>query len=1019
MRFKQVNNIVGWLIFAIASFVYLSTIESTASLWDCGEFISTAYKLGVAHSPGAPLFMMMGRVFSLFAASPEHVALLINAMSGLMSAFTILFLFWTITHLAKKIVIKQFGILETEIDSSYLLGIMGAGIVGSLAYTFSDTFWFSAVEAEVYAASSMFTALVFWAIFKWENVANEAYSDRWLVFIFYMMGLSIGIHLLNLLTIPTLIIIYYFKRYTPTLKGGIIAFLIGTGILGFIQFGIIQYLPIIASKFDLAFVNSFGMPFHYGTITFIIILGISIFLLLRWAHKKQNYLLHVVTLCAAFLIIGYSSYVTVILRSSAGVPINMTNPDNIMSLIPYLQRDQYGSQPLVSGPDFDARLIDTKEGRALYAGIKKDGKDFYYKTDNKLSYVFDKNRVFPRLWSTHDARHEQFYRSYLGLGENESPTGIDNMKFFWGYQVNWMWWRYFMWNYVGRQNNYQGQGEAKNGNWVSGIPFIDKAFGRGDVDLLPDDYANNQARNHFYFLPFILGIIGLLYHWKRDKEDTIVIFLLFLFTGFATVVYLNNTPLQPRERDYAFAGATYAFAVWIGLGVLALSNGLRKGIKGVGAPAIATLLCLVLVPGIMAKEGWDDHDRSKNTLARDHAYNILSSLDQNAILITNGDNDTYPLWYLQEVEGFRRDVRIVNANLLGMAWANDQMTYKVNDADPVPVIWKQEDYIDGEMNYILYNKHPQLKENSFYDLKEIIEFFSNDKNRLPTQGGGRKAYFPTKNFSVPVDKNAVLSSGWVDESLEEYIPERIKFTFDKSSMSRADMAILNIVAGQAETGWNRPIYIVANNDRYGLDDYFYRVGAVEKLVPIEKNQMTAQGKVPQYLIDQNADLMLNVYQYGNANENKAHFDDKHKYVIMGYRNQVGELGMDLALAGKKDKAIEVLDDFMNRVSKENLPYAVSMYDHSFIKIISAYLLAEDLEKAKKYSEALLYNGQKEFKYFQSLKPKMKGGTNAYFAQVYIQSLMEVINMWKRHDAKYADDFEKELMNSVPVELLNG
>src|SRR5690625_4200103 len=576
-----------------------------------------------------------------------------------------------------------------------------------------------------------------------------------------------------------------------------------------------------------------------------------------------------------------------------------------------------------------------------------------------------------------------------------------------------------MWNYVGRQNNYQGQGEAKNGNWVSGIPFIDKAFGRGDIDLLPDDYANNQARNHFYFLPFILGIIGLLYHWKRDKEDTIVIFLLFLFTGFATVVYLNNTPLQPRERDYAFAGATYAFAVWIGLGVLALSNGLRKGIKGEGAPAIATLLCLVLVPGIMAKEGWDDHDRSKNTLARDHAYNILSSLDQNAILITNGDNDTYPLWYLQEVEEFRRDVRIINANLLGMAWANNQMTYKVNDADPVPVIWKQEDYIDGEMNYILYNKHPQLKENSYYDLKEIIEFFSNDKNRLPTQGGGRKAYFPTKNFSVPVDKNAILSSGWVDESLEEYIPERIKFTFDKSSMSRADMAILNIVAGQAETGWNRPIYIVENNDRYGLDDYFYRVGAVEKLVPIEKNQMTAQGKVPQYLIDQNADLMLNVYQYGNANEDKAHFDDKHKYVIMGYRNQVGELGMDLALAGKKDKAIEVLDDFMNRVSKENLPYAVSMYDHSFIKIISAYLLAEDLEKAKKYSEALLYNGQKEFKYFQSLKPNMKGGTNAYFAQVYIQSLMEVINMWKRHDAKYADDFEKELMNSVPVELLNG
>src|SRR5690554_6735617 len=428
MRYNKVNNITGWVIFVIASFVYLSTIESTASLWDCGEFISTSYKLGVAHSPGAPLFMMMGRIFSLLASSPEYVALMVNAMSGLFSSLTILFLFWTITHFARKLVVRQSGLTVENLGSPQIIAIMGAGIVGALAYTFSDTFWFSAVEAEVYAASSMFTALVFWAIFKWENVADKPYADKWLIFIFYVMGLSIGVHLLNLLTIPALLMVYYFKRYPITLKGSIIAFLIGTGILGFIQFGIIQYLPIIASKFDLFFVNTLKMSFHSGTLVFILLLGISLALLIRWTHKKNQYIVHLATLCAAFLIIGYSSYVTVILRSSAGVPINMTNPDNIMSLIPYLQRDQYGSQPLVSGPDFDARLIDTKEGRALYAGIKKDGKDFYYKTDNKLSYVFDKNRVFPRLWSTHDARHEQFYRSYLGLGENESPTGIDNMK---------------------------------------------------------------------------------------------------------------------------------------------------------------------------------------------------------------------------------------------------------------------------------------------------------------------------------------------------------------------------------------------------------------------------------------------------------------------------------------------------------------------------------------------------------------------------------------------------------------
>lgn len=1018
MRYNKVNNITGWVIFAIASFVYLSTIESTASLWDCGEFISTSYKLGVAHSPGAPLFMMMGRIFSLLASSPEYVALMINAMSGLFSSLTILFLFWTITHFARKLVVRQSGLTVENLGSPQIIAIMGAGIVGALAYTFSDTFWFSAVEAEVYAASSMFTALVFWAIFKWENVADKPFADKWLIFIFYVMGLSIGVHLLNLLTIPALLMVYYFKRYPITLKGSIIAFLIGTGILGFIQFGIIQYLPIIASKFDLFFVNTLKMSFHSGTLVFILLLGITIALLLRWAHKKQHYIFHVATLCVAFLIIGYSSYVTVVLRSSAGVPINMTNPDNIMSLIPYLQRDQYGSQPLVSGPDFDANLIRTKDGRTLYDGIEKDGKDFYYETDKKISYVFDKNRIFPRMWSTHDQRHEQFYRSYLGLSENQSPTGLDNQKFFWGYQVNWMWWRYFMWNFAGRQNNYQGQGEAKNGNWISGISFIDKALGRGNMDLLSDDYANNQARNEYYFLPFILGIFGLVYHWNREKEDSIVVLLLFIFTGLATVVYLNNTPLQPRERDYAFAGATYAFAMWIGLGVLSVSNAFGKVVKGAGAPLIATILALVAVPVLMAKEGWDDHDRSGNTLARDHAFNILSSLDSNAILITNGDNDTYPLWFLQEVEEFRRDVRIVNANLLGMAWANNQMRYKINDADPVPVIWTPDQYIDGDMNYILYNKHPQLNEHSYYNLTEVINFFSDKNNRVPTNSGGMMSYFPTKNFELSVDKDALLKSGWVKSSYADQIADKVRFSFQKNSMTRSDMAILNIIAGQSETGWNRPIYIIANNDRYGLDDYFYRVGATEKFIPVTP-ESRMQGQIPQYDVDQNLDLLLNVYQYGNAKDNKPYFDDKHKYVIMGYRNQATELAMHLAENGRKEEAVQVMDDIMTRVSEQNLPYTVSLYDQTFSKVIFAYYLAGNQEKARKYTDALLENGIKEFAYYNDLKPNMKGGTNAYYSQVYIQVISNVIQYAKQFDSEYATIIEKKLTEAVPMEFLAG
>jgi hypothetical protein len=718
MKFRKVNNIAGWVVFAIAYFVYLKTMEATVSLWDCGEFLSTAYKLEVGHSPGAPLFMLLGRLFSLLAPHKDLVAIFINSMSALMSGLTILFLFWTITHFAKKI----FAAEESKLSANSLICIIGAGLVGALAYTFSDTFWFSAVEGEVYATSSFFTAFVFWAALKWEHVADEPHADRWLILIFYMMGLSIGVHLLNLLTIPAIVMIYYFRKYEPTLKGGVIAFLTGCCILGLVQIGIIQYMPIFASKFELLFVNSLGLPFNSGAIFFFVLLAALIIWLIIWSRKKGKYFLQLATLCVTFTIIGYSSYVTYLIRAQVNVPINIGDPDNVMSLIPFLQRDQYGAQPIVSGPDFDSRVTAIDDGRAMYAAVQKNGKDEYVLVDHKPEYTFDKTRVFPRIWDFNDPAHVSFYRSYLDLGANEAPSGADNLHFFFDYQMNWMYWRYFMWNYAGRQNDMEGQGQAKDGNWISGIKPIDKFLGKGDVDQLPQSYRTNRARNQLYFLPFILGLIGVYFHFKKDKKNATIIAVLFFFTGIAIQLYINNVPLQPRERDYSYV-STYAFAVWIGLGVIACSEWLRKYAKGPTPAIAATAICLIAVPVLMASQEWDDHDRSEKTIARDHAFNMLSSCDSNAILITNGDNDTYPLWYLQEVEGYRTDVRIINVNLLGTDWQNEQLNYKMNDADPVPVIWKPDQYRGAKLNYIPVYEDPRLNKNQYYNLTEIIQFF--------------------------------------------------------------------------------------------------------------------------------------------------------------------------------------------------------------------------------------------------------------------------------------------------------
>lgn len=971
MNFKKVNNLSGWLVFAIAYTTYLMTMERTASLWDCGEFLAASYKLEVAHSPGAPLFMILGRLFGMLASDPTAVAMLINSMSAIMSAFTILFLFWSITHFARKIVV---GSTYEGIDTANTTKIIGAGLVGALAYTFSDTFWFSAVEAEVYATSSFFTAIVFWAALKWEEAANEPKADKWIVLIFYLMGLSVGVHLLNLLTIPAIIMIYYFKRYKPTLMGSIIAFVVGCIVLAIVQFGVIQYLPIIAANFELLFTNSFGMPFNTGFFVFVFVLIGVVIASLMYAKRSNKYLLHLATLCFVFTTIGYSSYVTVVLRSKADVPIDMTNPDNLMSLIPYLQRDQYGSQPIVSGPYYNSKVIEVKKARDTYMPTTVDGKDKYVLVDFKPEYVFDKNYFFPRIWGFMDGNHAQFYQSYLGLGKNEQPTALDNLKFFFGYQMNWMYWRYFMWNYAGRQNDIAGQGEPNHGNWISGIKFIDKMFGKGDADLLPNYLKNSKARNELFFLPFILGLLGVVFHYKKHKYDFIIVGLFFFFTGIAIQLYINNTPLQPRERDYAYI-STYAFAIWIGLGVIYLGNLLQKFIKNPNTSAtLAGAVSLVAVPVLMASEEWDDHDRSLKTIARDHARNVLGAVDSNAIVITYGDNDTYPLWYIQEVEGYRTDVRVFNHNLLGTDWQNEQMFNKVNDADPIPVIWDRNSFWGKNLSQAFFYDHPRLNKNAYYDAEEIIKYISNPANKLPSNRGGDDSVniIPTRNISIKLNKQAYIDHFKLNAEQAERVEDVIYLNFgEQNSITRADLSLMNMIAGLAKEGMKRSIYTSDNVPNLGLERYFKPEGTLNKFVPMKPGLLAQQYGIFDYNdIDKNIQLFTEHYQFGHAGTDKVYYDEKNRLVFMTYRNKASLLAMSLMIADRKEDALKVLNAYNAKVSQTSLPFEMTMYDkgrpQAFFLPVDIYYQCGDKESARKYARIALKALKDEIAYFKDL-----------------------------------------------------
>ena len=895
--YNKLNNLLGWLCFVIATATYVLTLEPTTSFWDTGEFISAAYKMQIVHQPGAPLFLMIQNIFSNLAlGNPERIAYWMNFGSAISSALTILFLFWTITALARKVLVKE----NKETDQATLIKIMGAGLVGALAYTFSDTFWFSAVESEVYAMASLCTAIVFWAILKWDAHADEPDSNRWLILIAYVMGLSIGVHLLNLLTIPALaLVIYYRKKENTTTKGAIGALIAGCIVLALILWGIIQYLIKGAAYFDYFFVNILGTGFGFGVIIFVaLIIGGTVYGII-YSIKRNRKLLNLGFLCFAFIIIGYSSFSMILIRAKADPTLNNSDPDNAFSFLSYLNREQYGDDPLLIGPNFDSEIIEVNQGAKTY----RKGKEKYEVSGQKMSYGYDKEIFFPRIYSQQES-HIQFYRNWLNLGPNETPTYGDNLKFFFTYQIGHMYARYFMWNFVGRQNHEQGHGSHTDGNWISGIKFIDQMH-VGGQNALPQAELSNPSRNTFYFLPLIIGIIGALWHFKRNQKDAVIVGLLFFFTGLAIVLYLNQNPLQPRERDYAYAGSFYAFAIWIGFGVIGISEWLQKKLNARTAGIIASVVCLLGAPVLMAKEGWDDHDRSTKWTARDLAINYLESCAPNAILFTYGDNDTYPLWYAQEVENIRPDVRVVNLSLLTADWYIRQIKKPVNESAALPISMDNEQFVQGVRNYLRFHDY-NIQGN--VDLKDIFALLTsdddNDKHQYPD--GTRENFLPTRNFTMPVDKEAVIKNNVVPKSWEDKINDNITWTYNKGAVSKGDLAMFDILVNN---NWERPIYFavtVPSENFIGLDNYLYTEGFAYRLMPIKHAETTEEVSRDNANTDAMYDNTMNKFKWGNIHAAK-YLDHESYGMINVIINNFTTLANSLLAEGKKDKARKVMN----------------------------------------------------------------------------------------------------------------
>ena len=1000
MNFQKANNMIGWLMAIIASSVYILTMEPTGSLWDCGEFISSAYKLGIPHPPGAPLFVLLGRLFTLF--TPNDAAVGVNLMSALASGFTIMFLFWTITHFGRRLAQKN----NEELSGTAVFNVMAAGVIGALAYTFSDSFWYSAVEGEVYAMSSFFTALVFWAILKWEhedakageNDLKRTHAERWIILIFFMMGLSIGVHLLNLLTIPAIVMVYYFRRFTPTWKGGIIAFLIGCIITGLVQTIVIRWSISIAGWFDRLFVNSFNLPFFSGFIFFFILLAIALWAGLRWAHQNHWRFLRLGLWSFAFMMIGYSTYITTMIRANADPGIDMNDVNNPISLVSYLSREQYGDIPLLKGQVFTADA-DYEEVGDVYQRVGTK----YEVVGRKREAVYppEQTMIFPRVWdASNDQGHADYYAQFLGIGKYQDkqngkesyerdPDMQDNIKFFFGYQLNIMYWRYFMWNFAGKQNDIQGVGEKRNGNWISGISFLDN-IRLGNQDLMPESLKKNKANNKLYFLPLILGVLGFSFQYYKHRKDWLIAALLFFFTGLAIVLYLNQAGPQPRERDYAYVGSFYAFAIWIGLGFFQVKEWFEKIIKGAAGSYVAGLLCLLAVPVLMAAEEWDDHDRSKKTIALDLATNYLESCAPNAILFTVGDNDTYPLWYAQEVKGVRPDIRVINTSLLGTDWYINQMRYKINESAPIDVIWTPEQ-IAGDKRNVVYYIPVSESDTAWYNLYDIMknQVGSDDPSKMyRSQTGELLNYFPVRKMVVPIDRNQLLQNGTItskDSSVGD-----LKFEISKGYLFKNDAAILNIIAAN---NWKRPIYFTQPL-QIGFDEYLRQDGLTLRLVPVPGVRGTVN-------TDWMYDKLMNKFKYGGADKKGVYYDEENRRHMVNIRNAHTMLAMNLLAGNRKEEALKVIHRCDQIMKEANLPYALaSRYgnDHnekSFYFAVTAFQ-AGDSVLGKRILELLKKDCQQQMAYYESLSDGQMGASQEYEYRSAKQLLETIDEAYKQY-----------------------
>ena len=1006
-QFKLVDNVLGWITFLVAAFVYCSTIEPTASFWDCPEFITTGYKLEVGHPPGAPFFMLTANLFSHFASDPSQVAKMVNMMSALLSATTILFLFWSITHLTRRLIMKDWSCLTTP----KLIAIEASGLVGALIYTFSDTFWFSAVEGEVYAYSSAFTAIVFWLILKWEDKADEAHSDRWLVLIAYMTGLSIGVHLLNLLCIPAIVLVYCYRRFPNIeLKGSLIALIVSFVIVAAVLYGVVPGIITVGGWFELFFVNILGCPFNTGEVVYIfllvatviwaiyetytdrslkrqnlafvlsvgmlgipfygfgwsaVVIGVvvlvALWFVLGYRKRVEKKLVPVITarvkntalLCMLMLMIGYSSYAVIVIRSTANPPMDQNSPEDIFTLGSYLSRDQYGDRPLAYGQAYTSQVAFDVQGnmcipkRTKGAPVyqrkekaSKEEKDSYFVVTTKDKMVYAQNMVFPRMYSSD---HAQAYESWLGgvtgtevpydrCGESvmvKMPSQLDNIRFFLSYQCNFMYWRYFMWNFCGRQNDIQGNGEAEHGNWITGISFIDNLM-YGDQSKLPDDLKNNKGHNVFYGLPLLLGLIGLFWQaWRgrRGIRQFWVVFFLFFMTGLAIVIYLNQTPMQPRERDYAYAGSFYAFAIWCGMGVAALYDIIARKMKGVNPTAIAAVVALlcVLVPIQMASQTWDDHDRSGRYTCRDFGQNYLMTLQDkgNPIIFTNGDNDTFPLWYNQETEGVRTDARVCNLSYVNTDWYIDQMKRPAYNSPSLPITWPRLDFCSGTNEYVrvqpelkeqvlqFYKENPEEAKQQFgddpFEVRNVMKYWVRSKN-------ADMHVIPTDTLYLDIDKEAVKRSGMMMAS--DTIPDRMVISLKgKSALYKGELMMLEIVS---QANWTRPVYVattVGSDNYLNLGDNFVREGLANRITPFTTNAPGAKN----FDTEKTYNNVMNRYKWGSLEQKGLYIDETVMRMCYTHRHLMADLALQLIAEGKTDKALNVLRKSEKVLPSYNVP----------------------------------------------------------------------------------------------------